>query len=151
MFTLVSPDLQQQEITLQKLLERSPFTLLYFYPKNDTPGCTLEANDFTSLHDQFTKKWIQVVGVSKDTPDSHCSFITKHWLKPLYISDPELILHKQFGARGEKNNYGKVVTWVIRSTILLDNQWNIRRNRHNVRATGHADKILKELSTLASF
>jgi len=145
MFTLISSDLKEQQITLQQLLERSPYTLLYFYPKDDTPGCTLEANEFSELHEEFTQKQIQIIGVSRDSVESHCSFISKYSLKPSYITDSDLTLHKQFDARGEKNNYGKMVTWVIRSTVLLDRAGKIIKQRTNVRATGHAKKILKEI------
>lgn len=145
MYTLIHPTLAEEQITLEELLKRSPFTLLYFYPKNDTPGCTLEAQDFSSLIEEFSKLHIQIIGVSKDTHTSHCSFIKKYELKASYISDPELILHKQFGARGEKNNYGKIVQWVIRSTVLLDQQGKLLHIRSNVRATGHATKVLKEI------
>lgn len=146
MYTLVSPDLSEEQITLGQLFERSPYTLLYFYPKDDTPWCTLEAQEFTALHDEFEKQHIQIVGVSKDSTKSHCSFISKYSLSPSYLSDPELDLHKQFGAWGEKNNYGKIVQWVIRSTVLLDKKGNILHTRSNVRATGHAKKVYTEVS-----
>ena len=141
MYTLVDPQLHEQKITLAQLFARSPYTLLYFYPKDDTPWCTLEAQEFTLLSDTFSKKWIQIVGVSRDSIESHCAFISKYTLNALYISDPELILHKQFGARGEKNNYGKIIQSVIRSTVLLDDTWAIKKQRTNVRATGHAKRV----------
>ncbi len=141
MFTLVHPNLLQETIKYHDLIKRTPLTLLYFYPKDDTPGCTLEAQEFTSLTETFQKKWVQIIGVSKDTPTTHCSFISKYKLTPLYLSDPELILHKQFGARWEKNNYWKIVQWVIRSTVLVNNSGEIIKERKNVRASGHAEKV----------
>jgi peroxiredoxin Q/BCP len=145
-FSLVHPDQTISEISFDQLLQQSPKTLLYFYPKNDTPWCTVEAVDFSERIQAFTDTWVQVVWVSRDSATSHCGFIGKHDLKPYYLSDPDLILHKQFQAYGEKNNYGKIVTGVIRSTILLDQSWAIVQERHNVRAKWHAERILKEVS-----
>lgn len=145
MFLLVHPNLTQESVTYQDLINRSPRTLLYFYPKDDTPGCTLEAQEFSSLAASLQKKWVQVVWVSKDTTKSHCSFITKYGLTPYYLSDPELILHKQFGARWEKNNYWKIVQWVIRSTYLVDKEGTIIKERKNVRAQGHAQKVYERI------
>lgn len=145
MYSLVSPDQSITEISLEDLLKQSSKTLLYFYPKDNTPGCTLEAIDFSQRIEEFAALWVQIVWVSKDSADSHCGFIANHGLKPFYLSDPEMILHKQFGAYGEKNNYGKIVTGVIRSTFLLDQQGEILQERKNVRATWHAERILKEL------
>lgn len=135
-----------QETTLQDILSQSEKTLLYFYPKNDTPGCTLENTDFTALKSDFQSLWIQLIGVSKDTPESHSSFCWKYALQNSLISDSDLELHNFFGAYGEKNNYGKIVQWVIRSTFLLDKNGNILQSWKNVKATGHAQKILKEVS-----
>jgi thioredoxin-dependent peroxiredoxin len=142
MYTLIDKDLHEEQLTLQELVWRAPYTLLYFYPKNDTPGCTLEAQEFTELHNQFQQLGIQLIGVSKDSKASHCAFISKYTLSPSYIADPELHLHKQFGARWEKNNYGKIVQWVIRSTVIIDKNAQIIHQRKNVRATGHAKKVL---------
>ena len=130
---------------ISSILKESDKTLLYFYPKNDTPWCTREAQDFTKHANAFTDRGIQIIWVSKDTAQSHCSFITKYDLSPIYISDPDLILHKRYGAYGEKNNYGKIVTGVIRSTILLDKEGNIIDSRHNVKATWHVERLLKKL------
>lgn len=141
MFTLVHPDLTQETINYNDLIKRMPLTLLYFYPKDDTPGCTLEAQEFSTRIESFKKKWVQIIGVSKDSPNTHCSFIKKYSLAPYYLSDPELILHQQFGARWEKNNYWKIVQWVIRSTFLINQTWEIIKERKNVRATGHAEKV----------
>lgn len=135
-----------QETTLKDILSQSEKTLLYFYPKNDTPGCTLENTDFTALKSDFQSLWIQLIGVSKDTPESHTNFCWKYALQNPLISDPELELHNFFGAYGEKNNYGKIVQGVIRSTFLLDRNGNILQAWKNVKATGHAQKILKEVS-----
>ncbi|MCH2188401.1 peroxiredoxin [Candidatus Gracilibacteria bacterium] len=135
-----------RELNFEEILSFSPKTLLYFYPRDNTPGCTKEARDFSCLKNDFGKLGIQVVGVSKDSITSHQNFVEKQDLKIDLISDPELTLHKDFGAYGEKNNYGKIVMGVIRSTFLLDKEGNILKEYKNVRATGHAERVLKELS-----
>jgi thioredoxin-dependent peroxiredoxin len=105
---------------INSLLQKSPLTLLYFYPKDDTPGCTLEAQDFTRLVPDFAELGIQIVGVSKDSEVSHAKFCNKYDLGLTLISDEDGSLHEQFGIIGEKKNYGKVYIGVIRSTFLLD-------------------------------
>lgn len=135
------------EISLESLYEKSPYTLLYFYPKDDTPGCTIEAQEFTASWETFHKLWIQIVWVSRDDLESHCSFIGKYSLSPTYLSDPEAELHKEYWAWWEKNNYGKRVTWVIRSTVLVDQTGTTILQRNNVKATGHAQRVLKEITT----
>ncbi len=134
-----------QQTTMKDILTQSEKTLLYFYPKNDTPGCTLENTDFTTLKWDFKNLWIQLIWVSKDSKESHQKFCWKYSLQNALISDPELVLHNFFGAFWEKNNYGKIVQWVIRSTFLLDKEGNILKSWKNVKATNHANKILKEV------
>ena len=99
MFTLtVSPDSSAKKSSLTTLLKQHTYTLLYFYPKDNTPGCTLEGQEFSAQQPAFLKLGIGVYGVSKDTHASHCSFQTKQHIALPLISDPEAILHKQFGA-----------------------------------------------------
>ena len=133
------------QLSLWEIFSRSEKTLLYFYPKNDTPGCTLENQDFTCIKDEFDKLWITLIGVSKDPIESHRAFREKYKLEVWLISDPDLLLHKALWAYGDKNNYGKIVTWVIRSTFLFDKQGSILQEWRNVRAKGHAAKVLREI------
>lgn len=133
-------------MNLTSILSTSGRTLLYFYPKDDTPGCTLEAQDFTRLVPEFQALGIQIIGVSRDSEVSHEKFCNKHSLGITLISDESGELHEQFGVIGEKKNYGKVYIGVIRSTFLLDKSGAIVKEWRNVKATGHAEKILKELS-----
>lgn len=145
MFSLVHPDLHEETVTPEELFARSTYTLLYFYPKDNTPWCTLEAKEFSQLIDAYTALHTQIVWVSKDLPKSHCWFIQKHWLKPLYLSDPDCLLIKKYGARGEKNTYGKKTQWVIRSSVLVDQKGAIVYHRKNVHAAGHAEEVLKKI------
>ncbi len=132
-------------MNLTSLLSQSDKTLLYFYPKDNTPGCTLEAQDFTRLKDDFSELGIQIIGVSKDSEISHEKFTTSCNLTIGLISDESGELHEQFGVIGEKKNYGKVYVGVIRSTFLVDKEWNILHEWRNVKATGHAEKVLREI------
>ena len=134
------------ELDMKTLLSFSEKTLLYFYPKDDTPGCTAENKDFTCLKSSFDELWVTLIWVSKDGIESHLEFIEKHDLGIDLLSDPELCLHKELGAYGEKNNYWKIVTGVIRSTFLLDPEGNVHKSWQNVRAKWHAARILKDLN-----
>lgn len=127
MITLVHSNQSIEHISLTTLLHRSPYTIMYFYPKNDTPGCTTEGKEFSAFLAEFSAflaefaaLQTQIVGVSRDSTESHCAFIAAHTLTPMYISDPYLLVHKQFSARGTKKLYGKDVEGVIRSTVLLN-------------------------------
>ncbi len=144
-YQAVSSKGEEAELELGDLLSFWEQTLLYFYPKDNTPGCTTENKDFSSLISEFAKLKIVVVWVSKDSIESHKNFITKQELSVDLISDPELVLHKELWAFWEKNSYWKIVQWVIRSTFLLDNEWNVVKEWKNIRAKWHAERVLEEL------
>lgn len=131
--------------SLWELLSFSEKTILYFYPKDNTPGCTTENKDFSCLKEEFKALWITLIWVSKDSISSHKKFISSEDLKVDLISDKELILHKSLWAFWEKNNYGKIIEWVIRSTFLLDKTWKILRSWKWIKATWHAARILEEM------
>jgi len=120
--------------------------VLYFYPKDNTPGCTREAEAFTKLLGAFHKAGAEVVGVSKDSVTSHCNFRDKLKLKVPLLSDPELEVHKAYGAWGEKTMYGKKVTGVIRSTFIIGPDGKIARAYSSVKVDGHAEAVLAEIS-----
>lgn len=141
--TMLNQDPVEQEFN--KILQRNHRTIIYFYPKDDTPWCTTEARDFSDAYILFVQHHISVYGVSKDSDSSHCNFITKYGLSIPLISDPDLILHKKFGAWWEKNIHGRAVKWTIRSTVLLDQDGNIMKQRPHVKADGHVARIIEEL------
>lgn len=143
---IVLPNLEEKIISMWDLLKNSQKTLLFFYPKDNTPGCTNENKDFSLYKNEFNNLWIQLIWCSKDSIISHKKFIEKESLKNILISDIELELHKEFWAYGEKNNYWKIVMWVIRSTFLIDNKWNILNSWKWIKATWHAKRVLDELS-----
>ncbi len=145
-YKAVSSKWEEAEFELWELLSFWEQTLLYFYPKDNTPWCTTESKDFSRLISEFAKLKIVVVWVSKDSVESHKNFITKQELSVDLISDPDLILHKELWAYWEKNSYWKIVEWVIRSTFLLDNEGNVVKEWKNIKATGHAQRVLDELN-----
>jgi len=134
-----------ENIKFEELLKSSKYTIIYFYPKDNTPGCSMEAHDFSKFEREFTKLWIQIIWISKDNKQSHQKFIEDICITFPLISDEELELHNKFWAWWEKNNYWKISMWTIRSTFLLDSKWEIVRKWINVKATGHVEKILKEI------
>jgi len=117
--------------------------VLYFYPKDDTPGCTIEANDFSSLEKRFAKLNVIIMGVSPDNIDSHKSFKAKYDLKIDLLVDNGNDIAKQYFAYGEKNLYGKKVLGIIRSTFIIDDKGVIEEAFYNIKAKGHADRIIE--------
>lgn len=144
-YKLLTTDLVEKDINIKELFDWKNKVLLYFYPKDNTPGCTLENKDFSCLKNDFLEIWIKIFWVSKDAIDLHKKFIEKQFLKNDLISDVTLELHKELGAYWEKNNYWKKVMWVIRSTFLFDKEWTLIKEWKNVKATWHAQRILNEL------
>ncbi len=122
--------------------------VLYFYPRDLTPGCTTEACDFRDNLARLEAAGAVVFGVSKDSLESHAKFIDKHGLGFVLLSDPDLAVHKKYGAWGEKNMYGKTVEGVIRSTFLIDEAGKIAKAWTKVRVNGHVDKVLAALEAL---
>ena len=119
--------------------------VLYFYPKDNTSGCTLESKDFTCLVDDFAAKGYKIVGVSRDSVKSHQNFITKQELNLLLLSDKDEELVTAFDVLKEKSMYGKTYMGIERSTFVLDEQGNIVKEYRKVKAKGHAETVLAEL------
>lgn len=122
--------------------------VLYFYPKDNTAGCTLEAIEFSSLKDEFEKLGAVVIGVSKDSIKSHKNFIQKHNLEVELVSDESLLIQEHFDVWKLKKMCGKEYMGTVRSTFIIDDKGNILKEFRNVKAKGHAQKILEELRTL---
>lgn len=119
--------------------------VLYFYPKDNTSGCTLEAKDFTCLVDEYAAKGYKIVGVSRDGVKSHQNFISKQELNLLLLSDKEEKLVNAFEVLKEKSMYGKTYMGIERSTFVLDEQGSIVKEYRKVKAKGHAEAVLAEL------
>lgn len=119
--------------------------LVYFYPRANTPGCTTEACDFRDSLTQLNDLGIEVVGISPDTVDKLVAFREKNNLTFPLLADPDKNVLKEWGAFGEKKNYGKIVEGVIRSTFLVGTDGIIELALYNVRATGHVARVIREL------
>jgi peroxiredoxin Q/BCP len=117
--------------------------ILYFYPKDDTPGCTMEANEFSNLDDRFAKLDTLVIGVSRDECISHAAFRDKHGLSVLLLSDTDSEVCKEYGVLYDKEVDGHKKVAVQRSTFVIDKRGKIRHALYGVHAHGHADEILK--------
>jgi peroxiredoxin Q/BCP len=127
---------------------RGSWVVLYFYPKDDTPGCTVEACEFTDGLERFQGLSARVFGISPDSPASHRKFIAKHSLKVGLLSDPEHGMIERYRAWGEKNMYGKKSFGVVRSTVLLDPAGRVAKHWPKVSAAGHAGEVAAALSEL---
>ncbi|MBK1963802.1 thioredoxin-dependent thiol peroxidase [Campylobacter novaezeelandiae] len=119
--------------------------ILYFYPKDNTPGCTIEACDFSEDYEKFSEKNAVIIGISPDSVKSHTNFIQKYNLKHILLSDSEKEIAKIYGAWGIKKNYGKEYEGIIRSTFVIDEKGKIVKIYKNVKAKNHAQKVLEEL------
>jgi len=117
--------------------------VLFFYPKDDTPGCTTENKDFTELAGLFDKAGVALLGVSKDSPQRHAKFIAKHGLKAPLVSDAaEGGLSDALGIWTEKQNYGRTYMGMVRTTYLVGTDGRIARVWDKVKVKGHADEVL---------
>ncbi|MHB8334329.1 MAG: thioredoxin-dependent thiol peroxidase [Acidimicrobiales bacterium] len=120
--------------------------VLYFYPADDTPGCTAEACQFNDELTSFVGIGVTVIGVSPDDGASHQRFIDKYGLNFVLLSDPDRKVMTKYGAYGEKKLYGKTVTGVIRSTFVIGPTGRLEHVWYGVRANGHAAKVLASLN-----
>lgn len=119
--------------------------IVYFYPAALTPGCTKQACDFTDNLDVLAGAGYDVIGVSPDKPEKLAKFREKESLKVTLVADPDKSVLTAYGAFGEKKLYGKVVTGVIRSTVVVDEHGKVEHAWYNVKATGHVAKLIRDL------
>jgi thioredoxin-dependent peroxiredoxin len=119
--------------------------VLYFYPAAMTPGCTTEACDFRDNLNSLHAAGYQVLGVSKDDPETNAEFARQENLNFPLLSDQDLAVHQAYGAWGEKSLYGKTVTGTIRSTFVIDGDGTVTLPLYNVKATGHVASLRKRL------
>jgi peroxiredoxin Q/BCP len=129
---------------------RGKWLVVYFYPKDSTPGCTREAQAFSAAKKKFDKLGATVVGISKDSVKSHGNFRDKYDLTIPLLSDPDLTVHNAFGAYGEKVMYGKKILGTLRSTFLISPKGKIARVFPKVKVDGHADAVLEALKELGA-
>ena len=122
--------------------------VLYFYPKDNTPGCTAEGSDFRDLYEEFKRAGSEIFGISRDSLKSHENFKRKMRLPFELLSDPSEALCKQFGVMKEKWMYGKKVRGIERSTFVLDDQGKLAREWRGVKVPGHAQEVLNFVKAL---
>lgn len=141
-------DANEQTVTLDQF--KGKWVVLYFYPKDDTSGCTVEALDFTAQLPQFHQLNAQIIGVSPDSCQSHRKFIGKHDLKVLLLSDPGQKTLNDYGVWQKKSMYGKEYMGVVRTTYLIDPQGKIAYIWPKVSVDGHADAVREKMIELQS-
>jgi peroxiredoxin Q/BCP len=144
-FTL--PDQREEKVSLKDF--RGKWVVLYFYPKDNTPGCTIEAKDFTKLKSQFDRLNAVILGVSRDSCQSHQKFVAGKKLAITLLSDTELSIQKRYGVWRPKKFMGKEFLGTIRSTFLIDPQGKIAKIWDPVKVLGHAEEVLQELRKLS--
>ena len=134
-------------ITLANFINKNN-VVLYFYPKDDTPGCTIEANQFTSLANEFDALDTIVIGVSKDDCASHQAFIDKFYLKVMLLADTSGELCEAYGVWQEKEKNGAKKMGIVRSTFIIDKQGKLIDAEYGVTAEGHAQAVLDKIKQL---
>ncbi len=142
-FTLFDKD--GNEVTLSSYYGKGTPIVVYFYPRDNTPGCTKQACAFRDTYAEYQKLQVPVIGISKDSVKSHFNFATKHELPFLLVSDPERKAIEAFDVWQEKKLYGKVSMGVVRTTYVIDENGVIEKVYENVKAEKNADEILAYL------
>jgi thioredoxin-dependent peroxiredoxin len=132
-----------ETVRLSKLRGRP--VVLYFYPKDDTPGCTTEACEFRDAYDVYRDRGAEVIGVSPDTVASHEKFKTKHQLPFTLLADPEHEVAEKYGVWGERKFSGKTYMGIKRSTFVIDKDGNVARAMLGIKPAGHAQEVLNAL------
>lgn len=140
---LLPTDLENKEVKLSEL--RGKKVVLYFYPKDDTPGCTKEACDFRDHFDRFLSQDVQVFGISKDSTKKHAKFKTKYNLPFTLLVDAHADVCEAYGVVNKKSMFGKTFLGIERSTFLIDEQGVIRAIWRKVKVPGHVEQVLNEI------
>jgi peroxiredoxin Q/BCP len=145
-FEFTLEDSEKNKVNLSDM--KGKWVVLYFYPKDDTPGCTTEALQFTEHIKDFRDLNSEVVGISADTCESHQKFMVKFDLGVRLLSDPEHKVLERYSAWGEKKMYGKVLMGIERSTVIIDPEGRIAFHWPKVKADGHAKEVIAKLREL---
>lgn len=140
------PDQNEEKLCLDDFKGKN--LVLYFYPKDNTPGCSLEAMMFTKYKPEFENRNTTVVGVSKDSCESHKRFIEKKDLNLTLISDEDKQIHKKYGVWRPKKFMGKEMLGTVRTTFLINSDGKIKKIWDNVKVKGHAEDVLEEVKKL---
>jgi len=140
------PSTDKSIFELNKIKKKN--IIIYFYPKDDTPGCTIESRDFSKLNNLISKNNSIVIGISKDSIESHLKFKKKYKLKFNLLSDEKLLVIKKYGVWGKKSFLGKKYMGIIRTTFLINKERKIHKIWSNVRVKDHAKDVLNELKNI---
>ena len=142
----IASDSEGNTISLSDLISEKLSVVLYFYPKDSTPGCTIQACDFRDSMELLSSKNVVVLGVSKDSEKSHQKFIEKQSLNFSLLLDEDQKIHNKYGAWREKMNYGRTYMGTSRSTFIIGTDGKIKFAKYNVKAKGHVERLIKELN-----
>jgi thioredoxin-dependent peroxiredoxin len=134
------PSSNNEEFELKK--NRNNFLIIYFYPRDNTPGCTNEAKDFSKLYKEFKKLNCEIFGISKDSIESHKKFISKFKIPFQLLSDEKIVALKKYRAWGEKSMYGKKFMGIKRTTVLISPKDKVIKIWNNVKVKEHAKEVL---------
>ena len=134
------PSSNNKNFEIKKSLGK--YLVIYFYPRDNTPGCTNEAKDFSKLYKEFKKLNCEIVGISKDSIESHKKFISKFKISFQLLSDEKIVTLKKYGAWGEKSMYGKKFMGIKRTTVLINPKGKIIKIWNNVKVKDHAKEVL---------
>jgi peroxiredoxin Q/BCP len=134
------PSSNNEEFELKK--NKNNFLIIYFYPRDNTPGCTNEAKDFSKLYKEFKKLNCEIFGISKDSIESHKKFISKFKIPFQLLSDEKIVALKKYRAWGEKSMYGKKFMGIKRTTVLISPKGKIIKIWNNVKVKEHAKEVL---------
>ena len=143
----ILPSTDKKKFMLKNTLGK--YVVLYFYPKDDTPGCTIETNDFNKLLSKFKKLNCEIIGISKDSIKSHDKFKEKYKIKFELLADENLKVLKKYKVWGKKKFMGKEFMGIIRSTFLIDKKGKILKTWSNVKVKDHAKEVLETLKNIA--
>ena len=139
-------DSKGNSICLSDLNSKGMIVVLYFYPKDSTPGCTIQACDFRDNMQRLASNEVLVLGVSKDSEKSHQNFIEKQSLNFSLLMDEDLEIHNKYYVWREKKNYGKTYMGTSRSTFIIGSDGKLKYAKYNVKAKGHVERIINELN-----
>jgi len=137
------PSSNNKNFEINKSLDQ--YLVIYFYPRDNTPGCTSEAKDFSKLYKEFKKLNCEIFGISKDSVESHKKFISKFKIPFQLLSDEKITALKKYGAWGEKSMYGKKFMGIKRTTVLINPKGKIIKIWNNVKVKDHAKEVLSYL------
>ena len=144
-----APDFTMKDATGKQIklsdLKGKKDAVVYFYPKDFTPGCTTEAAEFSKSYEKFSSKGIEIIGISPDSEESHSKFRAKMGIPYPLVSDPDNVVSKQYGVYGQKSFMGRDYMGVNRSTFLVDKSGKVSKVFARVKAAGHSDEVLKAM------